>query len=386
MDSNPIIFLFLAPLAIIGLVCSYTDIKYGKIFNKWIILSFFYIFFLYLFLFFYNFTASNQENIQYAFKMLVNGIIAFFGSYFLWHFRLWSAGDAKLFAVYAFLIPLNFYAKSYVAIFPSFNLLVNLFIPLLLILTGYAFFALLKEGYNSKDRIKKINLPGFKKIFKATVFLCQMFFGFVFVIILFRLLFFLTKEAPFSEILLNPFFIFGLLLLIMGRFSVLKQKNKWLSFIVYGVIIIYGSFLIFDGQPQVLENISKTALIFMILIGLTRQLLDFYIQKRETEGVKIKDIKGGMVLAKNEVSLILNRLKEKGIIESFGRMDASGINKNQAELIKSLFSKNQELKIGTYKTFPFAPFLFLSAIISVLTQSSFLPLINKALQDLLKLL
>ena len=318
--------------------------------------------------------------------MIINGIIAFLGGYFLWHYRLWSAGDAKLFAVYAFLIPLNFYAKSYIAIFPSFNLLINLFIPLLLVIMGYALFSLLKEGYGSRDKIKRVSLPENTKIFKAAMFLWQTFLRFTFVIILFHLLFFLTKEIPLSETLFNPFFVFGLLLLIMGRFSALEQKEKWLIFIIYGTVFGCGGFLILNEQFQALANILKTALVFMILIGLTRQVLDFYIQKRETEGTKIKDIKKGMVLTEKSFSLILAKLKKDEKEEFFGRIDASGINKNQVEFIKRLFEKNQELKIKAYKTFPFAPFLFLSAVISISTQSSFLPLINKTLQDLLKLL
>ena len=123
MDFYSINFLFLVPLAVIGLICAYTDIKYGKIFNKWIVFGLIYVFFLYVFLF------SYKTSIDYIFELILNGAIAFLVGYLLWHFKLWSAGDAKLFAVYAFLIPLHFYSKSYTPYFPSFNLLVNVFIP-----------------------------------------------------------------------------------------------------------------------------------------------------------------------------------------------------------------------------------------------------------------
>jgi len=382
---NFINFLFLIPLAITGLICSYTDIKYGKILNKWIFPGFIYVFFLYFFIFFYSF-ASNQENIQCLFKMLTNGIIAFLGGYFLWYFRLWSAGDAKLFSLYAFLIPLEFYAKSYIPIFPSFNLLINLFVPLLLILMAYAFFTLIKKGYKSAVKTKKFILPEKNKIFKAGIFLLQLFLNYVFIVILVRLLLFLTDGLPFSEIIFNPFFVFILLFLIMGRLFTLKRKKKWLDFIIYGTIIIYTAFLVFNEQTQSLKNTLTVAFIFMILIGLTRQFLALYIEKQETSCTKIRDIKEGMVLVKNDVSLILNKLRERGKQELFGRVDAAGINKNQAEIIKNLFKDNREFKIKSYKTFPFAPLLFLSAAISISTQYSFFPLINRLLQYLLNLL
>jgi hypothetical protein len=376
MSLNYIDFLFLSPLAVIGIACSYTDIKYGKIFNKWTIFSFINIFFLYIFLFFY------KVNIDYIFELILNGGIAFLGGYLLWYLKLWSAGDAKLFAVYAFLIPLHFYSKSYIPHFPSFNLLINLFIPLLFVLIIGALITALKEGWNLRNKIKELKLPKMKRISQLSASLSKMFLTYLFVIIILQSFRFLREKPPADEVLSNPFFLFALLFLTIGYLTKKMRGKKWLSLLAYGVILGYSAFLIFSGEPQHLMSILKVALVFMVLVGFTRQILNFYIQKKQIQKIKIKDIQEGMVLVKDKASLVLKKLKEKG--EEFGVLDAGGLKKKQAELIKNLFQDNKETEVGVYRTFPFAPFLLLSAVISISTQSSFLPLLDRVFRYFLQ--
>jgi len=64
---------------------------------------------------------------------------------------VWSAGDAKLFFVFSLLIPISYYSKSYLPVFPSFALLVNIFIPILLFLIFASCFYLLRlKAYRFK--------------------------------------------------------------------------------------------------------------------------------------------------------------------------------------------------------------------------------------------
>ena len=61
--------------------------------------------------------------------------------------------------------------------------------------------------------------------------------------------------------------------------------------------------------------------------------------------------------------------------EEFGEICPNGLNEKQADIIKSLFISSKEIRTMKPKTIPLAPFLFLSAVISISTESSFLPLI-----------
>lgn len=387
--SNILDYLSLIPLTIIGLICFYTDVKYGKIFNKWIGLSLLCILFIYIFLFFdiiFLNEQANEKGINYILASLINGFIAFFGGYLLWYFKFWAAADAKLFAVYAFLIPLHFYSKSYLPIFPSFNLLINLFIPLFLILTAKALFTVLEESHNLIDKMKNIVLSDRKKGVSVLLSLLRMFLNFLFALLLLQLLASLTGHELLGKISFNPIFNFALLFLIRSRLNKLTKKRKWLNFIIYGIVLGYSGFLIISGQAQLLINILKSVLIFMILISSMRQLFNFYIQEKEIKKIEIENLQRGMIPVKNAMPIILTGLKKLGKEEGFERVDASGFNKKQVELIKNAFHDNQKSKISIHKTFPFAPFLFLSAIISISTKSSFFPYIAKSLSWLQNLL
>jgi len=381
--------LFLVPLFAIGLICSYTDIKYGKILNRVIMIGVLCGFFLYSILFFYNlFFLHQKENFYYLSEAALNGLISFFICYFLWYFKLWSAGDAKLFTLYAFLLPLKFYSKSYVLYFPSFALLINLFIPLFLVLVGNAFLTGAKEIYGLKQKLKEFRSFDFKIFFKKlkpfSSWFLSMYLNYVFIYMLIRLLANFLKNFSVSKILSSPFFLYFLFFLIMKSFMSIKTKKKWLGFFVNGIVIIYCSLLLFLGKTQTLQNMLKTALVFMVLIGFTRQILDFYIKKKEIKRVKIRDLKEGMIVLPNGISLVLEKLKTKEEKESFSWIDGGGLNSNQIKIIKNLFNNDFQSSVGIYKTFPFALFMFLAAIILVLTQSSFLVAIDILFKVLLK--
>lgn len=124
---------FLIPLVLIGLVTSYEDIKTGKIRNRWIYLGLVWGLGVLLIMFVLNiFNPSWGISFKSGLDIFLNFISASLISFFIWKFNGWAAGDAKLFMVYALLVPSSFYQNSYLPIFPSFVLLVNIFFLVLL--------------------------------------------------------------------------------------------------------------------------------------------------------------------------------------------------------------------------------------------------------------
>jgi len=114
----------LALIILVGAITSWEDIKFGKIRNKWVIsatlIGLMYYYFIFATQFFNeSFVLSD------TYPLLINTVLALFVGYWLWHFKLWSAGDAKLFTAYAFLVPLSTYTFGFVAYFPSYTILVN---------------------------------------------------------------------------------------------------------------------------------------------------------------------------------------------------------------------------------------------------------------------
>lgn len=117
-------YLFIILIFVIGIITSYQDFKFGLIKNRWILFGFICGFILY----FSAFLFSNLQFLQIK-KILLNTLISFVISILIWEIGFWPAGDAKLFTLFSFLLPLKFYWKSYLPYFPSFILLVNIFFP-----------------------------------------------------------------------------------------------------------------------------------------------------------------------------------------------------------------------------------------------------------------
>ena len=111
-------------IVLIGVYTSYIDYKFGLIKNKIILIGIF-LSILFTFLSFFN----DIININYVIKYLINGLIGLMVGFFLFYENIWSAGDGKLFFLYTILIPLNSYIITNYPFFPSFALLINIFVP-----------------------------------------------------------------------------------------------------------------------------------------------------------------------------------------------------------------------------------------------------------------
>src|SRR3990167_4953201 len=117
---------FISAMIILGVAASYSDIRYGKIKNAWIVLGIIAAVAIYSSIFIaYRDTVSLSP---FYTKALINAALALLIGFLLWYFGLWTAGDAKLFFVFALLI-----APILAIKFHSFSLLdflINIFVPL----------------------------------------------------------------------------------------------------------------------------------------------------------------------------------------------------------------------------------------------------------------
>src|SRR5512135_1019396 len=90
-------FIFVPALCLLGIITSIEDCRFGKIRNIWIICG------LLFGVICYAVTAPFEK---YLFDIVViNLSLSIIMGYLLWHFNIWSAGDAKLFFVYTLLLP-----------------------------------------------------------------------------------------------------------------------------------------------------------------------------------------------------------------------------------------------------------------------------------------
>src|SRR3989344_8915751 len=154
------IIYFLPFIILFGVLSSRSDIKYGKIFNKHIIIFLLIGFILNLLLVFFYYFEGIPINYSYLVELIVSSCLSLIIGILLWLIGFWTPGDAKLFFTYSFLIPLSIYNIGYVHYFPQFNLLVNTFVPLFI----FMFFKLMLRS-SRKDKIKALkNILNFKEL------------------------------------------------------------------------------------------------------------------------------------------------------------------------------------------------------------------------------
>jgi Flp pilus assembly protein protease CpaA len=202
--------LFLSIIFLIGLIISYQDFRYGKIKNKWIVYGFILGlggYFLFWFLFIYNLVQITIPLSSYFLRVVINSGISLLVGFFIWRLNLWSAGDAKLFALFAFLLPLEFYRRSYLPYFPSFVLLLNIFIPILIFYLTRDIFYLLKL---------LTDFRGLKQNFRIWLITKKLAFDLYF------------KESQFEKIPFALWMLVGLTLTVILRGSIVSFLTQCL--------------------------------------------------------------------------------------------------------------------------------------------------------------
>ncbi len=394
----------------IGLVTSYEDIKYGKIRNKWIVLGLGWGLVVFLLCFIWYFIASPVTklyysevmrlptdsfgpiytfNLSFLLESLLNFLSAVVAGFALWRFNSWAAGDAKLFIVYSLLIPLFHYQRSYMPVFPSFVLLVNIFCIFLVYLSISIFFHLSVFVYkrlryywaisfNSLEKkqdqnfIRSLNwLVIIKKIKDLAVVLVLP----VFILLLSGFFREPIKQYLFIDLIVWQPFIFATLI-IFNKIMMGVAKQRWLVRLLFLASLFICGYGLMTDYPQALMKIYiviKSILVFMILFALFQGLVNLYFKKNQYQEIKIKDLKAGMIV---EPSL----LKEHGIPEG----ESPGIislNEEQTEKIKSSFLAKKMEKVNVLKSSSFAIWVFVGALVTLVLEKSlvniFLGLINR---------
>ncbi len=395
--------LFLPFVFFLGLITSYQDTKYGKVKNKWIILGLSWGLIVIVFFFAWYFVASPitryyyfeiqnlpddspapvfTVSLGYLSRVMTNAIIALVLSYLMWRFGAWAAGDAKLFAVYALLIPLEYYWKSYLPYFPSFVLLINIFIPIFLYLLIRSIIYFIKFLYlklsDPKERNKKIKLD--KKRIKGRIK------GMGIMALIFITIF--LAFGLFQEPIQNAFninissiqiFIFAGLIIFSSFLAAFFKKpivfKVFLALLV--VMLIYGLSDSPSATWQIIQRTLKMMIIFMTILNIFRALIDFHILKTGTREIRVKDLKPGMNLDEE----IINRMKRKKKLfkKYMGHIYPGGLTPEQVDFTKKWLKKTDLKKVSIYKLFPFVTWMFIGVIITLILKSSLLHLLIKTM-------
>jgi len=360
-----ILYFFLPAILILGAATSYTDIFYGKIKNKHIGIALAFIPAAYSVIVGYYLLAGIPVNASYLADVGLNMAIALAFSFTAWHFKVWSAADGKLFFAYSGLVPLVIYSRTYFAYFPSFVMLINTFFPIFIY---YAAKMVFSTSMKQKGEF-------FKKI--SPVMVLGLVLG----------VFWITWVSRLLNIFIGlDIGVLGNILIIMSIIFFMRRVAA-----VWKVSIVLSALrIIFDFQYVFTYQFLAEFVLFSVLLVLIFFVLMFSI-KKVTSIVDVKKLKPGMLLA-DYVYLEKGKYKKMDEMEMFEMISKGAI--KESDLLKigvggdglseedirkiEKLRKGRKLdfpNIRIAQTLPFAPFLFLGVLLTVIAGGNFLLLL-----------
>jgi len=345
------LWIFLIPVFLLGIITSYEDIRFGKIRNIFTYGFFALAIIMNVFMFVFYSIIGVQINYFYFLNLLINILIAIIIAFAFWWIKIWSAGDAKLFIAFSALLPLTFYSNNPVKYFPSFIILINTFVPLFLL-------NLIGVFASSFKTIKHIQI-------KEIIPIILIIFGFSW---------FSSSILGFfglpSNYITNIVLIY-LLFWIIAKISIL-EKYKLVFLIIFCI-----ARLILDRTIFTL-GFWKTFLLITLGFAFFRIFLRKSFDVLYVKHIAISKLKPSRVLDKSIIKsgkkyIIDNeKIKQKDyLVEA----TSEGLTRSDINKIKRYKKKLAFNKIPVLTTMPFAPSLFVGVIITIIARGIFINLI-----------
>lgn len=272
-------FLFIIIIFLLGLLTSYGDFSCGKIKNIWIFWSLVGGAAVYFsFLAFGPFGFFSSAGFQYLGEVILNSFIALILGYLLWCFDLWAAGDAKLFFAFSFLLPLEYYGRSYLPYFPSFALLINTFVPALTFLLLQAIYYIF---FDAVGLITKKGMGLFAV--KVRIYFKNNFFIFFKRFLSFSLIFLffqIFRQAAGSYVTGYQWWqaVFFLLFFAVSRFFQQLLKKTYIFILSLLIFILYMIFKGFEGLNEIVMA-AKSSIIFLAAFLLIMPIFSYSQRK-----------------------------------------------------------------------------------------------------------
>jgi len=359
--------IFIFGILFVGIVASYTDIKTGKIRNKTLIWGIIIAILTNMIIIAANIILKNPLNPKAYGDYFCNLVFMLLISYFLWKIGIWTAGDAKLFTVFNFLIPPIFIKYDYLGPFYGMVLFFNIFGLMLF----YFLFLIVKK-------IKQIELKeNLKKTFNIRNIVQIVWFIFAIQVII----------GPISNIIPDNYFVNILIMFLLYSLidAFVPEKEKNIIFIILSIVRLItdlkGVFTI-----GFVINIGITLVGLLILNFMVLRLGHYAFTKK----VKLEKLEENMILAeymvpetvrgkrkfrKEQLDLvtIFSYMKNDNFRNTLKNYDIKkGLTKRHIKYIKEHRKEFLFNEIKIYETMPFAQIIFAGVLITLLCKGNIL--------------
>jgi len=307
------------------------------------------------------------EKISYEAALVINTVLSFALGVILWLLGLWAAGDAKMFALIAFTLPLSVYNANCLSYFPSFALFFNTFVAMFIILLAEF---LVKTGLTVGKSSRSSLADGAKTLMKKgwanrwAIFKLIIFFLALFTTI--RIMRHFIREGLDQFMEMNKTIIYVILFLMFKPLMRLAQK-QWAFLLAVGIIVGYGVYAFFfdpTGEAKY-EFINVGWLAASIIIF--RFAYDAYLKATDEVEITPEQLRKGMILGDSEILKFKER--KQFFVEKLGTLAPDGLSEDQAAAVRDWYRDNDADKLlSVARTIPFAPALLVGAILTVLSE------------------
>lgn len=334
---------------LIGIYCSYTDIKERRIKNWLLAGGVFGGFCLYIFSY-----PKPIDRTNFFLSIVIATILAFF----LWRINIWAAGDAKFFiftSVFVYqLSPLSILQNTSLNLPIILVVFVNAFILALLYIFLQTLIAFLRRLFfilAHKDLRKVFNNLLRRVSQREFIFLhLKIFFFYIATLILVSVF----LKRIFRIINLEPRYYFLLYIFLLFTYRqvrriLIKIKLAYLVILLFLVVVLFRVDMF---------SIARTAFRFFIFLGVLRSCINWYINKEQTRVIVPDGLRSNMILAAEEIADLPSEEQPKL------RFLADGLTPEQAKDLSAYFKRKDRKGIKIYNTFPFVPFIVISLIIT----------------------
>ena len=322
---------------ILGVVSTITDFKNKKIYNKNIIYALMASLFIYIVLW-------KQITVQYITNYCINIIISVIISFSFYYFKIWSAGDAKLFLAIIIIIPYNIYNVEKTNLFPALYLLIIIF--------SIGFFYVVLETLvlwvKDKKRIQifKLKIKNIKQI------IINYFMGYFVILFINNIT---LKFVPDFRINNGGLMLICNMLILFFLYRIIKRKRKTLIIMSLFLIANLTYYFIFGLR---IYSINLKMFVFVLSIMLFRS----FAEKYNYEEIRIENLKPRMILSFESV-LKFYSSRVKGLPHSTDETTDSRLTTNEVNSIKRWSkTKRGQDTIVIVRHMPFAPFILIGEI------------------------
>lgn len=326
---------------ILGFISTITDFKDMKIYNKNILYAI--LISIVIYILFYN-----QLEFIYFKYYIINLIISIIISFIFFYFKIWAAGDAKLFLAIIFMIPYPIYQNNISNIFPAMYLLIIIFSVAFIYVVLESIYLWIKDN-------KKLKYITKKNITKNEIkdFILNYFFGYFIILFINNVL---INYAINFNIYNGSLIMLCNMLLLIFIYQIIKtnqQKYKLTIIFIFLNIINY----IINGIQ--LQTINYKTLLIVLIITIFRKISEKY----NYEVINIKDLKPRMILSFGSIMKFYGS-KVKGLPNKTTESTDSRLTEYEVNNIKR-WSKTKKGtdEIVIVKHLPFAPFILIGEII-----------------------